>query len=101
MSTAATDELIAFRAALDLQPLAAYLDAHDAGRVPANALAYQAISQEIKIILAPNLDNPYLRSLCTKSQSLGEILGNLLVEQENALALQWLCAQEELKLRAY
>ncbi len=85
----------------DLQPLAAYVDAHDAGRVPANALAYQAISQKIKIILAPHLDNPYLRGFCTKSQSLCEILRNLLVEHEKELALQWVCAQEELKLTAY
>ena len=33
MSTTTINELIAIRTALDLQPLAAYIDAHDAGRV--------------------------------------------------------------------
>lgn len=101
MSTVTIDELIAIRAALELQPLAAYIDAHDAGRVQANALGYQAISQRIKLLLAPHLDNPHMRKFCTKSQSLCEILRNLLIEQERELTLQWECAQEELKLTAY
>ncbi len=101
MSATSISELIAIRTALDLKPLAAYVDAHDAGRVPANALAYQAISQKIGIILAPHLDNPYMRSWCTKSQSLCEILRNLLAEHEMELALQMVCAQEELKFITY
>jgi len=101
MSTITINELIAVRTVLELQPLAAYVDAHDAGRVPANALVYQAISQKIEIILAPHLDNPYLRKMCTKSQSLCEILGNLLKKHGKEQALQWECAQEELKLTAY
>jgi hypothetical protein len=101
MNTVTVNELVAIRAALELQPLAAYIDAHDAGRVQANALGYQAISQKIKLLLAPHLDNPHMRKLCTKSQSLCEILGNLLIEQERELALRVECALEELKLSAY
>jgi hypothetical protein len=101
MSTVTINELIAIRTASELKPLAAYIDAHDAGRVPANALGYQAISQKIKLLLAPHVDNPHVRMVCTKSQSLCEILGNLLLEQERELALQYECALEELKLTAY
>jgi len=95
------NEIIAIRAALELLPLAEYVDAHDAGRVQANALGYQAMCQKMKLLLAPHLDNPHMRKWCTKSQSLCEILSNLLVEQKKELALQWECAQVELKLTAY
>jgi len=95
------NEVLANRAALELRPLAAYLDDHDAGRVPANASSYQATSQKIRILLAPHLANPYVRQLCHKSQSLYELLGNLLIEQEPELALQMECALEEAKLTAH
>jgi hypothetical protein len=95
------NEIIANRAALELRPLGSYLDDHDAGRVPANARCYQSASQKVKILLAPHLANPHVRQLCHKSQSLYEILGNLLIEQDSALALEMECALEEAKLTAY
>jgi hypothetical protein len=95
------NEVLANRAALELRPLAAYLDDHDAGRVPANAGSYQAASQKVRILLAPHLANPHVRQLCHKSQSLYEILGNLLIEQEPELAMQMEYALEEAKLSAY
>lgn len=101
MTTFTIDELVAIRAALELQPLAAYIDAHDAGQVQANALGYQAISQKMKLLLAPHLDNPHMRKLCAKSQSLREILANLLMEQELEQVLQQVCELEELKLTPY
>ena len=101
MNILTLNEVLANRAALELRPLGTYLDDHDAGRVPANARSYQAASQKVRILLAPHLANPYVRHLCHKSQSLYEILGNLLIEQEPGLALQMECALEEVKLTAY
>jgi hypothetical protein len=100
MNTVTNGEIIAIRVALELQPLAAYLDDHDAGRMPANAANYQSASQQIRILLAPHLANPYLRQLCQKSQSLQEMLDNLLMEQERELALQMESAVQELKRTA-
>jgi hypothetical protein len=101
MKMLTVNEVLANRAALELRPLAAYLDDHDAGRVPANAGSYQAASQKIRILLAPHLANPHVRQLCHKSQSLYELMGNLLIEKEPELALQMECALEEAKLSAY
>lgn len=101
MNLLSMHEVLANRAALDLRPLAAYLDDHDAGRVPANAGSYRVAAQKIRILLAPHLTNPYVRHFCHKSQSLYEILGNLLIEKEPELALQMECALEEAKLTAY
>ena len=101
MNILSINEVLANQAALALRPLAAYLDDHDAGRVPANASGYQVAAQRIKILLAPHLANPYVRQLCQKSRSLYEMMGNLLIEQEPALALQIECALEEAKLTAY
>jgi hypothetical protein len=101
MSTVTINDINAIRTAFELQPLAAYIDAYDAGRVPANAIGYQVISQRIKVLLAPHVDNPHMRKLCAKSQSLCEILGNLVVEQEREMSLRIECAIEELKLTAY
>lgn len=101
MNKITVNEIRANRAALELRPLAAYLDDHDAGRVPANALGYQSAAQKVRILLAPHLANPYVRQLCHKSQALYEILGNLLIEQDPELALQMECALEEVKLTPY
>ena len=101
MSTVTVNELHAIRAAFELQPLAAYIDAYDAGRVPANAIGYQVISQRIRVLLAPHVDNPHMRKLCAKSRSLCEILGNLVVEQERDISLRIECFLEELKHKAY
>jgi len=100
MNTVTNGEIIAIRVALELQPLAAYLDDHDTGRMPANAANYQNAAQQIRALLAPHLANPYLRQLCQKSHSLQEILDNLLMEQERELALQMESAVEELKRTA-
>jgi hypothetical protein len=101
MNIVTLNEVLANRAALELRPLATYLDDHDAGRVPANASCYQSASEKIRILLGPHLANPHVRQLCHKSQSLYEILGNLLIEQDPALALEMECALEEVKLTAY
>jgi len=101
MSKITNNEVVAERVALKLRLLAAYLDDHDAGRVPANAGIYQVASQEVKELLAPNMAYPHIQQLCRKSQSLYEILGNLRVEQEPDLALDLECALEEVKLTAY
>jgi hypothetical protein len=101
MNQVTNSEAVARRAAVELRPLAAYLDDHDAGRMPANAAGYQAASQKVRLLLAPHLANPHVRQLCHKSQSLYEILGNLLIEQEPGLALEMECALEEAKLTAY
>jgi hypothetical protein len=100
MNTVTNGEIIAIRVALELQPLAAYLDDHDAGRMPANAANYQVAAQQVRTLIAPHLANPYLRQLCQKSQSLHEVLDNLLMEQERELALQMESAVEELKRSA-
>ena len=101
MSKITNNDADAERTALELKLFAAYLDDHDAGRVPANAASYQAVSQKVKLLLAPHVANPHVQQLCHKSQSLHEILGNLLVEQEPDLALDLECALEEKKLTAY
>ena len=101
MGKVTNDEVVAKRAALELRPLANYLDDHDAGRVPANAASYQAASQRVRLLLAPHVANPHVQQLCHKSQSLHEILGNLLIEQQAELALDLECALEEAKLTAY
>ena len=94
-------QAIANQAALELYPLAAYLDAHDYGRAPVNPNAYMAVAQRIRILLSPHLDNPHVRKICRKSQSLCEILGNIQLEQEPGLAREMERALEEAKLTAY
>lgn len=93
-------EIAAKRAALELMPLAAYLDDHDAGRVPANAGIYQVASQKVKVLLAPHMADPQIHRLCHKSQSLHEILGNLLIELEPDMARDLRRALEEAKITA-
>jgi len=100
MNKGTVSEVAAKRAGLELMPLAAYLDDHDAGRVPANAGIYQVASQKIKVLLAPHVANPYIQRLCHKSQSLHEILGNLLIELEPDMARDLSCALEEAKITA-
>ena len=101
MNKVTISEVVAKRAALELRFLAAYLDDHDAGRVPANAGIYQVASQKIKVLLAPHMANPYIQRLCHKSQSLHEILGNLLIELEPEMARDLRCALEEAKIAAH
>jgi hypothetical protein len=73
-------------------PLAAYLDDHDTGRVPANAEIYRLASQKVKVLLAPHIAHPHIQRLCHRSQSLHEILGNLLIELEPDMASDLKCA---------
>ena len=101
MKKNSSSSAVAKRAALELGPLAAYLDEHDAGRVPVNAVCYQGASQRAKILLAPHLDNPHVHQLCVKSQALHEIFGNLLMEQKPEMARDLERALEEAKLSAY
>lgn len=101
MNKGTISEVVAKRAVLELRLLAAYLDDHDAGRVPANAGIYQVASQKAKVLLAPNMANPHIQRLCHKSQSLHEILGNLLIELEPDMASDLRCALEEAKITAY
>jgi hypothetical protein len=93
-------EVAAERAGLELKCLAVYLDDHDAGRMPANAGIYQLVSQRVKVLLAPHMANPRIQRLCHKSQSLHEILGNLLIEQQPEMALDLRCALDEVKISA-
>jgi hypothetical protein len=88
-------------AILELGPLAAYLDAHDAGRVSADASYYLAASQKVRTLLAPYVANPDIQRLCHKSQSLHEILGNLLIELQPEMASDLRCALEEAKVTAH
>ena len=101
MNTIAIDDAIAIRVAVEIEPLAEYLDDHDAGCVPANPIAYQAISQRIKIVLQPHLDNTHVRTVCNASRSLSEILENLLMERDQELALQIENAIDALNSIAY
>lgn len=101
MNNDANSAAVARRAALELLPLAAYLDDHDAGRVPANACGYQAASQKAKILLAPHLENLHVQQLCVKSQALHEIFGNLLMEQKPEMAQELERALEEVGLSGY
>jgi hypothetical protein len=93
-------EAAAKRASLELRSLAVYLDDHDAGRMPVNAGIYQLVSQRVKVLLAPHMTNPRIQRLCHKSQSLHEILGNLLIEVQPEMALDLRCALEEAKISA-
>ena len=101
MNKGTVSEVAAKRAGLELMPLAAYLDDHDAGRVPANAGIYQVASQKVKELLAPNMANPHIQRLCHKSHSLHEILGNLRIELEPDMASDLERALEEARLSAY
>jgi hypothetical protein len=101
MDKGTNSDVVAKRAALELRPLAAYLDDHDAGRVPANAEIYQIASQKVKVLLAPHIANPDIQRLCHKSQSLHEILGNILIELEPGMAQDLARALEEAKVTAY
>ena len=101
MRKRANNVVVAEPAAVELKLFAAYLDDHDAGRVPANAASYQAASQKVKLLLSPHVANPHVQQLCHNSPSLHEILGNLMIEQEPELALDLECALEEVKLTAY
>ena len=100
MKKRTNSDAVAERAALELRLLAAYLDDHDAGRVPANAGIYQVASQKIKELLAPNMANPNIQRLCHKSQALHEILGNLLIELEPDMASDLRCSLQEAKIAA-
>jgi len=101
MNKGTISEVASKRAALELMPLAAYLDDHDGGRVPANAVIYQVASQKIKVLLAPHMASPHIQRLCHKSRSLHEILGNLLIELEPDMASDLRCALEEAKITGY
>ena len=89
------------RASLELRSLAVYLDDHDAGRMPVNAGIYQLVSQRVKVLLAPHMTNPRVQRLCHKSQSLHEILGNLLIELQPEMASDLRCALKEAKVTTY
>jgi hypothetical protein len=101
MNIVTYSKVVANRAALELRPLAAYLDAHDAGRAPVNANSYRCVAERIRILLSPHLENPHVRQFCQKSQSLYEMLGNLLVEQDRGLALEMEYTLEQAKATAY
>jgi hypothetical protein len=101
MNKSTNSAAVARRAALELRPLATYLDGHDAGRVPVNAGGYQAAFQKARILLAPHLENSHVQQLCVKSQALREIFGNLLMEQKPEMAQDLERALEEAKLSAY
>jgi hypothetical protein len=93
-------EEAAERTGRELRSLAAYLDDHDSGRMPVNAGIYQLVSQQIKVLLAPHMTNPRIQRLCHRSQSLHEILGNLLIEMQPEMALDLRSALEEAKISA-
>jgi hypothetical protein len=101
MNNFTKDASVAKRVAMELRPLATYLDDHDAGRVPVNAGSYQAASQKAKILLAPHLENTHIQQLCVKSQALHEIFGNLLMEQKPEMAQDLERALEEMRLSPY
>ena len=101
MNKDANSAAIANWAALELRPLARYLDDHDAGRVPANACGYQAASEKVRILLSPHLENAHIQQLCLKSQALHEIFGNLLMEQKPEMAHELERALDEAKVSAH
>jgi len=77
-----THGAVAQRVAMELWPLAEYLDACEAGLVEMDACRYRTAVQQAKALITANLRSMHVQELCKNSWALDDILEDLLLAEE-------------------